>query len=134
MKYERQTLAKIIANQLDDSKNTEQLVRDIAILLIKQKQTAQLPSLMRDVLAIRSESGLLEINVVSAFELTEKVQKELSTMVKREHTKAKKVIMNSRIDAAVVGGVRLDLPAEQLNLSVHDRMSRFKQAALKGNI
>lgn len=125
-------LAQIIYEKLSKSTNQRALAKEIASYLVESRQSLHLPSLMRDVMAIRADAGIIEVDAVSAFDLDAHVKRELSLLIKREHPKVKKVLLDSSLDESVVGGVRLDMPAEQLNLTIHDRMSRFKNAALKG--
>jgi len=128
-----QKLAQIVEGKLSKSTSNSALAKQIASYLIETRQTQHLASLMREVMAIRAEAGVIEINAVSAFNLEQKVKNELNLLIKREYPKAKKVMLDQKIDVDLVGGVRLDMPSEQLNLTIHDRMSRFKQVAIKGS-
>jgi F0F1-type ATP synthase delta subunit len=129
MTYKRKQLARIIAEKTLHVTSPQDVARQVAAYLVTEKRVQDLSSLMREVMSIRAEHGIVEAEAVTAFAISDKVRKELEQVVRREHAQAKTIILHQRHDEAVVGGVRLDLPAEQLDLTVHARMSKFKQLA-----
>ena len=107
--------------------STKELAQEIAAYLLDTRKTADLDSLLRDVMEYRAVHGVVEAEAVSAHQITEATIKGIEDILKREHPKAKSVRVIPRLDPSVVGGVRIDLANEQLDLSVRDRLDMFKR-------
>ncbi|MEI6755781.1 MAG: F0F1 ATP synthase subunit delta [bacterium] len=126
MKQSRQPLAKIMA-QRTATVNSKQLAKDIAGYLLAEKRTADLDSLMRDIQQIRADQGIVEVNAVTSHELSSNSIAEIKSTIKKNYPNAKTIIVNPVIDPDIVGGVRLTLANEQLDLSVRSKLNKFKQ-------
>jgi F0F1-type ATP synthase delta subunit len=133
MKTPRHTIAALLAQRsLAPGLNTKQFSRSIAAYLLETGRTGELSSLMRDVMEYRAEHGIVEVVAVSAHELSTQVQTDIRTQVKRLQPDAKHIIISEVIDPNVIGGVRLELPHQQLDLSVRGKLNRFKQLTAVG--
>jgi len=126
MKQSRQPLAKIMA-QRTATVNSKQLAKDIAGYLLAEKRTADLDSLMRDIQQIRADQGIVEVNAITSHELSSNSIAEIKSTIKKNYPNAKTIIVNPVIDPDIVGGVRLTLANEQLDLSVRSKLNKFKQ-------
>ena len=126
MKQSRQPLAKIMA-QRTATVNSKQLAKDIAGYLLAEKRTADLDSLMRDIQQIRADQGIVEVNAITSHELSSSSITEIKSTIKKNYPNAKTIIVNPVIDPDIVGGVRLTLANEQLDLSVRSKLNKFKQ-------
>ena len=126
MKQSRQPLAKIMA-QRTATANSKQLAEDIAGYLLAEKRTADLDSLMRDIQQIRTDQGIVEVNAITSHELSSNSITEIKSTIKKNYPNAKTIIVNPVIDPDIVGGVRLTLANEQLDLSVRSKLNKFKQ-------
>jgi len=126
MKQSRQPLAKIMA-QRTATANSKQLAEDIAGYLLAEKRTADLDSLMRDIQQIRADQGIVEVNAITSHELSSNSIAEIKSTIKKNYPNAKTIIVNPVIDPDIVGGVRLTLANEQLDLSVRSKLNKFKQ-------
>jgi F-type H+-transporting ATPase subunit delta len=126
MKQSRQPLAKIMA-QRTATTNSKQLAKDIAGYLLAEKRTADLDSLMRDIQQIRADQGIVEVNAITSHELSSNSITEIKSTIKKNYPNAKTIIVNPVIDPDIVGGVRLTLANEQLDLSVRSKLNKFKQ-------
>jgi len=126
MKQSRQPLAKIMA-QRTATVNSKQLAKDIAGYLLAEKRTADLDSLMRDIQQIRADQGIVEVNAITSHELSSNSITEIKSTIKKNYPNAKTIIVNPVIDPDIVGGVRLTLANEQLDLSVRSKLNKFKQ-------
>lgn len=123
----RRHLAEVIAERTLHVHDTKRLAKEVAAYLLDTHQTAQLDSLLRDVMEYRAQHGVVEATAVSAHELSGSIIKDIEKVLRHEHPKAKSVKVTSKIDESVVGGVRLDLANEQLDLTVRDRLDTFKR-------
>lgn len=127
MPISRRHLAEVIGERTLHIKDGKKLAREIAAYLLDTKATDDLESLIRDVMEYRANHGVVEAVAVSAHELTASAIKDLEAILKEEHPKAKTVHVISRQDPSVVGGVRLEMANEQLDLTVREKIDMFKR-------
>lgn len=123
----RRDLAEIIGEKTLKTTNTEKLAQQIAAFLLETRKTTDLESLIRDVMEYRADHGIVEATAVSAHQLDDKAIAQIKQILLKEHPKAKKVRLNVKIDKSVVGGLRIELANEQLNLTVRDKLDDFKR-------
>lgn len=127
MKLQRQKLAQHIADNTSSRVGYDKLVRQVAALLLQDNQTSQLDSLLRDVRRIRADQqGFIDATVVSAHELSDDVLRDVQILLKSEFTDAKQVHISTRIESDVIGGVRIEMPDEQLDLTVRSKLAKFR--------
>ena len=125
MKLQRQKIAHYIADHTSGISN-KKLAKEVAALLLHEKHTDELDSLMRDVKRINASNGTVEVVAVSAHPLTEAVVRDIQVLVKSEFPRAKHVNVATRIEPDVVGGVRLEMPDEQLDLTIRRKLATFR--------
>ncbi len=125
-KVSRTTVASVINNKLAKSRG-KQLARELAAYLLETNRTSELDSLIRDVIGARARSGVIEATAVSAHELTPAATSDIKAEIERLYPGAKEIIINERIDIDQIGGVRLELPDKQLDLSVRGKLNHLKQ-------
>lgn len=104
----------------------KKFAREVAAYLLDTGRTGQLNSLARDMVKERVLDGIVEVTAVSAHVLTDAVRADIRAQVEQLYPNAKQIIINDRVDANVVGGVRLEFPEQQLDLSVRNKLNRFK--------
>ena len=126
-KVSRHKISAAIAEQLDLAKNENQLSREIAGYLLSARRTSELNSVLRDVMEIRAERGIVEVIAVTAFPLTDSLRADIKANVRTHFPTASTVIVSESRDESVVGGVRLEFANQQLDLSVRAKLNRFKQ-------
>jgi F0F1-type ATP synthase delta subunit len=130
MKTSRTVVARTLAGRLSDPK----LARETAAYLITERRVSELDSLIRDIEQYRADhNGVVELTAVSAHELDAKVISDIETRLKQAYPEAKDFIINQQLDASVVGGVRLELANQQLDLSVRNKLNTFKQLTTGGD-
>lgn len=123
----RLELAEIIGEKTLRVESLDTLKDVIAAYLLDENDVDELDSLMRDVLAYRAAHGYVEATLVSAHPLTDGTKTEIRDLLKTEFPNAKKIIMNENIDPAVVGGVRIELAGEELDLTIKAKLNTFKR-------
>src|SRR5688500_14063793 len=123
----RRHLAEVIGARTLEVHDTKKLAREVAAYLLDTHDSADLESLIRDVMEYRAQHGIVEGVAVSAHELTPNVIKDIEGILKEEFPKAKHVHIISRIDPTVVGGIRVEMANEQLDLTIRDRIDAFKR-------
>lgn len=128
MKIPRSQIAPVIAAMtLKKDVNVEALGRSIAAYLLNEGRTAELESLLRDVIAYRAARGVVEVVAVSAHELTSEARRDIEQLVQANFSDVRQIIIDHRLDPSVVGGLRLELVDRQLDTTVRDKLNRFKE-------
>lgn len=128
----RHHLAEVIGQRSLKAGNMDKLAKEIAAYLLETGQTAQLDSLMRDIMAYRAEHGMVEVEAVSAFQLSSQDLADIKAILKQEYPHAKEFTVDQRQEPDVMGGIKLDLPGEQLDLTVRARVNKFKRLTISG--
>lgn len=127
MKEPTHKVAHVIAQKtLAPDFDERQFVREVAAYLLDTGRTGQLNSIARDMVKERAADGVVEVTVVSAHELTDAVRADIRAQVEKLYPNATRIVMNERREATVVGGVRLEFPEQQLDLSVRNKLNRLK--------
>ena len=126
MKLARHELVPILM-KLSDKLPARKFSNEVASYLLDNNLTGELDSLTRDLNSYRAANGVVEVTAVSAHKLSETALKEVRAKVKQFYPKAKRIIIDQRLDPSQIGGVRLELPDQQLDLSVRGKLNRFKQ-------
>lgn len=127
MKASRSRLAAIIAERSEQPASAKALGQEIAAYLLAEGRTGELDSILRDVMQYRADNGIVEVVAVDAHPLSDAVRVDISSVVRGLYPAAKQIIISEELDASVIGGVRLELANQQLDLSVRSKLNRFKQ-------
>lgn len=119
-------IARAIRN-LSGSMSSAKLSKVLASYLGRERRTGELDAILREVSRQREvEDGILEIDLTSAFPISDGNKRELTKSVD-----AKKVVVNETIDKNVIGGVRMETSKSVLDLTVRNRLNRLKQGVVK---
>lgn len=108
-------------------RDSKALARAVAAYLLDTGTSQDLDSLLRDVMEYRAEHGIVEATAISAHELDSTAVTALEDILKREHPKANSVRIIPQQNPEVVGGVRLQMANEQLDMTVKDKIDMFKR-------
>jgi F0F1-type ATP synthase delta subunit len=126
MKIPRNILVPILA-ELSGKLPAKKLADEVAGYLLGENRTGELDSIVRDLVDYRAEHGIVEVNAVSAHQITESALKEVRQNVRKLYPNAHQIIINQRLDGEQIGGVRLEFPGRQLDLSLRAKINEFKQ-------
>jgi F0F1-type ATP synthase delta subunit len=132
MKTPRNRIAKTIAGKTLKGGSSKQLAKEVAAYLLSERRTSELNSVLRDVQADWAEAGHVEVIASSAHPLTNEVKADIDRQVRKLYPDAKQIIVTAEHDPEVIGGVRLSLANQQLDLSVEAKLNKFKQLTLSG--
>lgn len=127
MKQSRSKVAGHIAKTTLAKGSSKQLAKEVAAYLLNEKRSSELDSLMRDVQASWAEAGVVEAIASSAHPLDAVTKKQILSEVQRVYPEAKKIVITEQHDPEVIGGVRIQLPNKQLDLTVEAKLNQFKQ-------
>ncbi|MBA2279579.1 F0F1 ATP synthase subunit delta [Candidatus Saccharibacteria bacterium] len=123
----RKDLVKVIGERALHTTDKDALVQEIAAFLTTEHHQIDLGSLTRDIMQYRLSRGIVEAIAVSAHELTAEVLKDIEVLLKEHFPQANKIIVDSLLDSSVIGGIRIELPQENLDLSVKSKLNLFKR-------
>lgn len=132
MKTPRHILAAAIAERTLHLSDGRLLAREIAAYLLTERRTAELESILRDIMQYRTLHGVLEAEVVTAHEITSQVTDEVKQLLHAAYPNAKTVHVTKRQDPAVIGGLRVDMANEQLDMTMRAKLATFKRLTSEG--
>ena len=126
MKVPRNVLAKAIAKRTLEISDPKLLAREIAAYLLAERRTAELESIMRDIMQYRQDHGVLEADIITAHTVTSDVLGDVKQLLQSAYPKVKTIRLNHVEDPTVIGGIKIDLPNEQLDMTVRAKLAKFK--------
>lgn len=127
MKVPRHTLATAIADRTMHVHDSKLLASEIAAYLLLERRTADLESILRDIMQYRTDHGVLEAEVVTAHEVHQAVLTDVKELLQAAYPKAKTVHVGTRLDPSLIGGVRVDMANQQLDMSIKSKLATFKR-------
>jgi len=134
MKKSRNELSELIGKRTMHVSEYGALVNEIAAYLLMENITSDLDSIMRDVMQYRFEHGIVEATVLSAHELSKVDLDDIDQVLRAEYPSATTYIVDQKIDTSLVGGVKIEFPGAQLDLSIFSRLNLFKRQVEAGKI
>lgn len=132
MKTSRTRIAHTIADRTLKDGSKKKLSQEIAAYLLSERRVGDLDSLLRDVQADWAEAGFVEVLAASAHPLTAATRADIEKRIKPLYPNAKRIIVTEVHDVGVIGGVRLSLANQQLDLTVEAKLNKFKQLTTAG--
>jgi F0F1-type ATP synthase delta subunit len=132
MKISRTRIAHTIADRTLKGDPKKKLSQEIAAYLLTERRVGDLGSLLRDVQADWAEAGFVEVLATSAHPLSTTVKADIAKRIKPLYPNAKRIIVSEAHDPEVIGGVRLSLANQQLDLSIEAKLNKFKQLTTAG--
>jgi F0F1-type ATP synthase delta subunit len=132
-KVPRSRLSKVVAGRLQAGEDVNKVATEIAAYLLDENRVGELDSLLRDVQQYRADAGTVEVLARSAHPLTDSVKSDIEAQVRSVYPGAQQIIITELHDESVIGGVKLQLAHEQLDLTVRSKLNRFKQLTAVGD-
>ena len=133
MKTPRGRIAEVIAKRFGKA-DAKTLSDEVAAYLLAEGRVGDLEPLLRDIQQIRAEAGNVEVLARCAHQLDDAIREDIKAEVRKLYPDAKQIIIDEQLDPEVVGGIKIELANEQLDLSVRAKLNKFKQltATTKG--
>lgn len=132
MKISRTRIASTIAQQTLKNGLSKKYATEIASFLLAERRTGELDSLLRDIQADWAKAGHVEVMASSAHSLSAAVKGDITKRVRQYYPNAQKITITELHDPDILGGVRISLPDQQLDLSVEAKLNTFKQLTTTG--
>ena len=134
MNISRTKLAQTIATETLRVGIDKSLANDVAKILLRSNKTNSLDSLMRDVARDWANQGYIDVIARSAFPLSIEVKKDIKRLINDNYKNVKTVKIIEELDSSVVGGVVLEFFDQRLDLSIEDKINKFKHSTIsQGN-
>ncbi len=127
MKTPRHILAAAIAKRTLNVQDEKLLAREIAAYLLTERRTNELESILRDIMQYRADNGNLEAEVVTAHDVQQHVLDEAKQVLHAAYPNTKTIRVNSRRDESVIGGLRISMPNQQLDMTLQRKLAIFKR-------
>ena len=132
MKTPRHQIAAVLARRSLGPVDGPKFAQEIAAYLLAARRTSELDSLLRDIMQYRADNGVVEVSTLSSHPLTAIVRTDIEKQIRTLYPAAKTVVIVAEHEASIVGGLRLELANQQLDLSVRAKLNRFKQLTAQG--
>ncbi|HSW37084.1 MAG TPA: F0F1 ATP synthase subunit delta [Candidatus Saccharimonadales bacterium] len=132
MKVPRHILAEAIAKRTLHVTDDKLLAQEIAAYLLAERRTAELESILRDIMQYRSDHGVLEAEVVTGHGMQNHIVEEIKQLLRAAYPNAKTIHLANRQDPSVIGGLRIDMANEQLDMTVSAKLATFKRLTSEG--
>jgi F0F1-type ATP synthase delta subunit len=132
MRPSRVRLAEVIVSRINKGESLSHLSRELAAYLLNAGRTKELSSIMRDVMALRAESGNVEATLSVAHELKSSIKDDIKQLVKSIKPEAKKIIIDQKLDESLIGGFKLSVIDKSLDQSVRSKLNRLKALTSEG--
>lgn len=127
MRQSRLKIASVVADATLTKGFTKRYSRQLAAYLLSERRVGELDSLMRDVQADWANQGYVEVIALSAFKLSLKTIIDIKRQIRGLYPNAKQIVVTEQLDPSVIGGVKLKLADQQLDLSIAAKLNQFKQ-------
>jgi len=132
MKTPRTRIASTIADQTLAKGVDKTYAREVAAYLLNEGRVGELDSLLRDVATDWANKGYVEVLARSAHPLSADDKQDIAARVKALYPQANKIVVTEVTDPSIIGGVRISVADQQLDLSVEAKLHKFKQLTTAG--
>jgi F-type H+-transporting ATPase subunit delta len=127
MKTSRTRIASVVADRTLKSGTSAGVAKEVAAYLLSEGRVGELDSILRDVQADWATAGYVEVLAASAHPLSSDVRANITKQIRSLYPAATQIIVTEVLDPEIIGGVRLSLANQQLDLSVEAKLNKFKQ-------
>ena len=134
MRPSRTKIAEVIAGRLNKGDKPERISKEVAAYLLESGRSSELESIMRDVMAIRAEDGHVESSLTTAHDLTINNQKDIKSLIKTIRPKARSIQLDQTTDPKLIGGFKLQVISQSLDLSIRAKLNKLKQLSAQGGL
>ncbi|MDB5167548.1 MAG: atpH [Candidatus Saccharibacteria bacterium] len=125
IRVSRRKISNYIADQIAEGHETKKLIQELAAFLIDTRRTKELELVVRDIEYELKNRGIVLAWVTSAHDLTSATKTAINKLIK-DQTDAKNVELQELVDPTVLGGVKIDLPGQQLDMTIARRLSLLR--------
>lgn len=121
----RRRIASYISEKLITEGQSPKLVSQLAAFLIDSRRTKELELIIRDIEYDLRRRGTVLAQITSVSKLTEATQLVIKEFIKGK-TDAKQIFLRQFVDPEVLGGVKIDLPGSQLDVTIMRQLTTLR--------
>lgn len=122
---QRVDIAAGFVKRLDEA-GPKEAVKELAAFLTEHRLHNQVEEILLDISREYAQAhGIVEAEARSAFPLSNEIKNELAERVKAS-TGAKKVVLHEEIDKSLLGGVIVNAPDMELDLSLRTKLAKLR--------
>jgi F0F1-type ATP synthase delta subunit len=126
-KVSRRAIAKYTATRLIEGASAASLAKRLAAVLSEAGLAGQVEFLMSDIASELETRGQLAVGrVTSANPLTRELETALKSQIKTA-AKVKDVLLDSKIDKSVIGGLRIETSAHVWDSTLSRKLNRLRE-------
>lgn len=125
---QQRQLARVIADMAGKTSDSPALAKQIAAYLVSGRQTHNLNKILRQVSDIRRASGVLDVNVSSAFPLSSKLKSEVEAIMRKEYPKVSRVIIHEEVNPRLLSGIIIKTHDKLLDETARSKLKQLSKA------
>ncbi len=130
-KLSRRALSTYVSEELLKDGDNSKVVMQLAAYLVETHRTKELGLIIRDIQFYLAQQGSVSGVVTTAFDLSSETLKAIESYVQAK-TSAKSVTLDSYIDSTILGGIKINLPGQELDRTISRNLTilktKFKKA------
>jgi F-type H+-transporting ATPase subunit delta len=134
MRPSRKKIAAVIDSRIRNGESINKIAKEMAAYLLDNNRSSELESIMRDVIALRAEQGQVEVSVSTAHKLEAGTKEDLKKLIKTIRPAAKDIQIDEDIDPSLIGGLKLGVVNQSLDLSIRAKLNKLKQLTTAGGV
>jgi F0F1-type ATP synthase delta subunit len=127
MKQPRLKIANYVAEKSLDGGDLNDISKQLASYLLAEGRVNELDSILRDVQDIWAERGLITVIVSSAHEIGPEQEQIIEQTVRGYFPEARTISISQVVDPSIIGGIRLNMANQQIDLSLEAKLNKFRQ-------
>ena len=124
-------IAAALLSLVGDGVQAEHIGQAAAAYLVSNRRSKDYDAVKHDMLELRAAEGTVEAVALSAYELSDTVKRELKVILSEQFKPGSQVVLEQAHDPSLVGGVRLEAPGLQLDLSIKHRLQQLTAATMQ---
>ena len=128
-KYKNTDIARAIYEETSGKTGPElnASLKKVVMFLGRQRLFSKSKNILSELKKISNQkAGLTEANIVSASALNPNTKKTLTEMLLKKY-KTKGVVFNEKVDVKVLGGVKVEVGDEVIDLTLKNRINKLQE-------
>lgn len=124
-KISNRRLARGFVAHLSTGKSPKKLISMLAAQIVESKQTSQIDLIMAEIgREIEQQKSVVNARVYSARQMSAAVKVEVAQLIKTT-SQADKVIIEEQVDPSLLGGVKIEMPETEIDLTVRTKLEKI---------
>jgi F0F1-type ATP synthase delta subunit len=119
-------LALYAVNQIEAGVNVSTLAKQLAAYLLEERRSREMSAIMRAVDEELARRGSAQVTITSAHAVSDETKKQLATLLEVKNPQFTEVI-----DLSVVGGAKARSGETEIDLTVRNKLNKFKTAIMR---